>query len=161
MNKYYILDNDNKKYIDKIKDGFLTFEDTSYENIDLAIVKEVYREDENNEVDKISIHQYLIMTEQLGQGNEWEVNKWIIYLIFPIICFIINFGFGFVGAWFTLYTIPTLLVTGFCSYQLFRINKKKMAVAMIVLILLSFTAPLIGNLIFNNYDVIRTLGGTT
>jgi hypothetical protein len=75
------------------------------------------------------------MTNQLGEGNEWEVNKWMIYIFFSIICTLINCMFAFIGAIITYYTIPLLLASTFCCYQLVKINKKKIA---IILFALSF-----------------------
>lgn len=147
--KYYIIDNDEKLYLDKVQDGFIYFVDKD-DKIDLALVKKVFKIDDNGKEEEISITQYLMMTDQLGEGNEWEINKWMIYIFFSILSILINCMFSFVGATFTYYTLPLFLISGFCCYQLRKINKKKVALVLFILSFLFLIIYPISELILRN-----------
>lgn len=154
--KYYIKDNEQKIFLDKVKDGFIyTNNDNTKDKIDLATIKKVVKVDNDGKEEEISITQYLIMTDQLGEGNEWEINKWIIYIFFSIICTLINCMFAFIGAIFTYYTIPLFLISTFCCYQLNKIKKKKMAIILFVLSFLFLIIYPISEMILRNIYTIH------
>lgn len=152
MDKFFITQNDEKKYIDKIDGGFILLQNE--EKVDLALIKKVSWEKENGDIDEVSITQYLLLTDQLKDGNEWEINKWMIYIFFGVVCFIVNFGFCLAGFVFTLYTIPIILVASFCALQLYRINRKKAAMVIIFLQIFAFIGYPIGIYFFNHFEEI-------
>ena len=161
MDKYYILIDEQKRYLDKVQDGFLLF-DKSYNGetkIDLAKIKTVYEED-GDKVNQISIRQYLLVTDQLGQGNEWEVNKWIIYVIFCVASSLINGGFCLSGYLITLYTIPSLLIVLFCCIQLWKIGKKKIVFTMIIFQVVSFLLYPLMIFLSSNITFLHWIGET-
>lgn len=158
MHKYYILDDEEKRYIDKIKDGFILLLNDD-KQIDLATVNKVNCEYEDGHIEEISIRQYMLLTEQLGEGNEWEVNKWMVYVFLCFISFIINFGFCFAGIFITLYTIPLVLLAFFCCYQLKKINRIKTSVVCFVLQMIAFVGYPLGSYFFSHFQYTGVIGG--